>query len=176
MELNFFSFFLNNEEAFIELNPNILETNLVNILILISFLVYSYQTTFTKTLELRKKDIIETIANAQQDVVNAKNYYYLAEKGCAQSLFWLQTWKTLYEKDKVDLVNNKYKVVKNGLLETFSTTENLVNNFEKKAFISLKRYIIFVTASKILRKFFSLSQEDKSELIAKIVVAKAVKK
>jgi hypothetical protein len=41
MELNFFSFLLNNEEAFIELNPNILETNLVNILILIGLLLYA---------------------------------------------------------------------------------------------------------------------------------------
>ena len=49
--------------------------------------------------------IIQTIENAQKDVVNASNYYYLAEKGFTQSLFWLQSWKMLYEKDSdVDLI------------------------------------------------------------------------
>ena len=94
-----------------------------------------------------------------------RNYYYLAEKGFTQSLFWLQSWKVLYEKDKIDLVTNKYNLVKNGLLETFTTTENLITNFEKKAFISLQRYIIFVTASRILRKFLFLSEEEQSKLI-----------
>jgi F-type H+-transporting ATPase subunit b len=165
MELNFFSFFLNNEEAFIELNPNLLETNLVNILILIGLLLYANKTSFSVTLKQRQEDIIQTIENAQKDVVNASNYYYLAEKGFTQSLFWLQSWKALYEKDKVDLVNNKYKLVKNGLVETFTTTENLVKNFENKSFLALQRYIIFVTASKILRKFLYLSESEQSKLI-----------
>lgn len=165
MELNFFSFLLNNEEAFIELNPNILETNLVNILILIGLLVYANKTSFSVTLENRQKEIIQTIENAQKDVVNASNYYYLAEKGFTQSLFWLQSWKALYEKDKIDLVNNKYTTVKKGLSETFDTTESLITNFENKSFLALQRYMIFVTASKILRKFLYLSDAEQSKLI-----------
>lgn len=165
MEGNFFSFFLTNEEAFIQLNPNILETNLVNILILIGILLYANKTSFSISLENRQKEIIQTIENAQKDVKNASNYYVLAEKGFTQSLFWLQSWKSLYEKDKIDLVETKYKLVKSGLLETFTTTENLIKNFETKAFISLQRYMIFVTASKILRKFLFLSEAEQSKLI-----------
>ena len=165
--MNSFSFFLNSEEteAFLQLNPNILETNLVNILILIGLLVYGNKVSFSVSLENRQKEIIQTIENAQKDVLNASNYYYLAEKGFTQSLFWLQSWKALYQKDKIDLVNNKYKLVQTGLLDTFSTTENLINNFENKAFITLQQYMIFVTASKILRKFLFLSEAEQSKLI-----------
>ena len=167
MTWNSFSFFLNSEEAeaFLQLNPNILETNLVNILILIGLLLYGNKVSFSVSLENRQKEIIQTIENAQKDVANASNYYYLAEKGFTQSLFWLQSWKALYQKDKIDLVNNKYKLVKTGLSETFSTTENLINNFENKAFITLQQYMIFVTASKILRKFLFLSEAEQSKLI-----------
>jgi hypothetical protein len=63
MELNFFSFLLNNE-AFIELNLT-LETNLVNILILIGLLLYANKTSFSVTLADRK-GIIQTIENAQK--------------------------------------------------------------------------------------------------------------
>lgn len=167
MTWNSFSFFLNSEEAeaFLQLNPNILETNLVNILILIGLLLYGNKVSFSVSLEDRQKEIIQTIENAQKDVLNASNYYYLAEKGFTQSLFWLQSWKALYQKDKIDLVNNKYRLVKTGLSDTFSTTESLINNFENKAFITLQQYMIFVTASKILRKFLFLSEAEQSKLI-----------
>jgi len=167
MTWNTFSFLLNNEEAeaFLQLNPNILETNLVNILILIGILLYGNKISFSVSLENRQKEIIQTIENAQKDVVNASNYYYLAEKGFTQSLFWLQSWKSVYEQDKIDLVNNKYKLVKTGLTETFTTTENLITNFESKSFVALQRYIILVTASKILRKFLFLSDADQSKVI-----------
>ena len=165
MELNFLTFLLSHEEAFIEINTNILETNLINILLLIGLLIYAYKTSFSTTLENRQKEIIQTIENAQKDVLNASNYYYLAEKGFTQSLFWLQSWKALYDKEKVEIVNNKYKTVKSALTETFSTTESLIKNFESKTFLSLQRYIVLVTASKILRKFFFLSEKEQSKLI-----------
>ena len=165
MEFNTLSFFLNNEEPFIQLNPNILETNVQNIVILLGILIYANKVSFSVSLENRQKEIIQTIENAQKDVLNASNYYYLAEKGFTQSLFWLQSWKILYEKDKVDLVNTKYQLVKSGLEQTFLTTETLIKNFENKAFISLQRYMIFITASRILRKFLFLSEAEQSKII-----------
>ena len=167
MNWNLFSFFLNNEEAeaFFQLNTDILETNVINIAILVGLLVYGNKVSFSPSLENRQKEIIQTIENAQKDVLNASNYYYLAEKGFTQSLFWLQSWKSLYEKDKVEIVNSKYKLVKAGLTETFFTTENLIKNFENKAFVSLQRYMIFVTASRILRKFLFLSEAEQAKLI-----------
>lgn len=166
MTFHLFSFFLNNEEgSFIELNPNFLETNVINILILIGLLLYANKISFSKSLEDRQNDIIQTIENAQKDVVNASNYYTLAKKGFTQSLFWLQSWKTFYQKEKVAIVEAKYNVVKKGLNETFSTSENLIKNFENKAFISLQRYIILVTASKILRKFLLLSEKEQSKFV-----------
>jgi len=164
MDLNTLSFFI-NDEPLVQLNPNILESNVQNIVILLGILIYANNVSFSVSLENRQKEIIQTIENAQKDVVNASNYYYLAEKGFTQSLFWLQSWKSLYEKDKVEIVNNKYKLVKSGLMETFSTTENLITNFENKAFVSLQRYMILVTASRILRKFLFLSESEQSQLI-----------
>jgi hypothetical protein len=167
MKWDFFSFFLNSEEPFLQLNTNFLETNVVNILLLVGLLVYGYKVSFSVSLDQRQKDIIQTIENAQKDVLNASNYYYLAEKGFTQSLFWLQSWKMLYEKDKLDLVNTKYKLVKSGLEETFLTTENLVKNFENKAFLSLQRYILFLTSSRILRQFLRLPATKQSSFIKK---------
>ena len=165
MQWNFVSFFLTHDEPFFQLNPDIFETNVINILILLGVLLYANKVSFSKGLEERQLEIIKVLENAQQDVVNASNYYYQAEEGFTQSLFWLQSWKALYEKEKIDLVNKKYIFVKAALLETFATTENLIKNFEKKAFLTLQRYVIYVTVSKILRKYFLLSENEQSRVI-----------
>ena len=107
-----FSFFLNHEEPFIQFNSNLLETNVFNILILLGVLLYANKVSFSKSLSDRQSEIIKVIENAQKDVVNASNYYYQAEKGFTQSLFWLQSWKMLYELEKIDLVDKKYTFVK----------------------------------------------------------------
>lgn len=168
MESNFFSFLLNNEEAiepFVEFNSNFLETNVINILLLIGLLIYGYKTSFRNLLEERQKEIIQTIENSQKDLNNASNYYALAEKGFSQSLFWLQSWKNLYEQEKIEIVRSKYQQIKEGLQETFLTTETLILNFEKKSTLSLQKYILFLTASRILRKFLLLSEIQQSKLI-----------
>jgi F0F1-type ATP synthase membrane subunit b/b' len=167
MKLIFFSFFLNNEEAetFLEINSNFLETNIINILLLLGLLIYGYQTGVRGSLEARQKEIVETMENAQKDLSNTTKYYFQAENGFTQSLFWLSSWKTFYEKEKLEIVNSKYKQVKTGLQDTFLTIENLILNFEKKAFLSLQRYILLLTAAKILKKFLQLSESEQSKLI-----------
>ena len=66
---------------------------------------------------------------------------------------------------KICYVITKYKLVKTGLTNTFSTTENLIKNFENKAFVSLQRYMVLITARRILRKFLFLSEDEQSKLI-----------
>nr|YP_009545359.1 ATP synthase CF0 B subunit [Mallomonas splendens]AYO28513.1 ATP synthase CF0 B subunit [Mallomonas splendens] len=165
--MEFFSFFLTHEEseAFIQLNTNIFETNIINIGILIGILLYAYKSSFVQVLNNRQEEIAKVFENAEKDVLNASNYYSQAEKGFTQSFFWLNSWKMLYEKEKIEIVNKKYNLVKSGLLESFATTENLIRNFENKSFLLLQRYIVYLTISKILRKFLLLSEGEQSKLI-----------
>jgi F-type H+-transporting ATPase subunit b len=166
---NVFSFLLTHEESFVELNPNILETNLVNILLLIGLLVYGNKVSVQPNLEQRQKEIGQTIENAQKDVVSSSNYYSLAEQGFLQSIFWLHSWKSISEKEKVEIVTKKFQTGKSGLASSFLATEKFIENFEKKTFLSFQRYILFLTASRILRKFLFLSEAEQSNLIETII-------
>lgn len=164
------NFFLSHEESFLEFNSNILETNLINLLILIGLLIYANKISIQPGLDLRQNEISQIIEKAQKDVLDASNYYSDAEKGFLQSIFWLQSWKNVYQKEKLDIVNNKYKIVKAGLNESFILTENLIKNFETKSFLSLQRYILFIIASRILRKFLFLSELEQSKIIEGTIV------
>jgi F-type H+-transporting ATPase subunit b len=155
--------------SFFEFNTNILETNVINIFLLFGLLFYANKVSFSSSLENRQKEIIQKIENAQKDLESASNYYSLTEKGFTQSLFWLQSWRNLYEGQKKDILENKYKSVSFALLDNFTATEELINNFEKKAYLSLQRYILLITGSKILRKFLSLSNKEQSKIIENIL-------
>jgi len=160
-----FSFFLTHEDSFLEFNTNILETNFINILFLYGIVVYAYKSSLSQTLEIRQKTIIEMIEKAQDDVKNASNFYSLAEKSFQQSLFWLQSWKEYYQNEKIESINTKYTVIKDTLLSSFLSTETLISNFEKKSFFYLQRYLLLITVSKILRKFYFLSESEQLKLI-----------
>jgi len=161
--INFFV--LSHEESFLTFNSNILETNLFNILLLFSLLFYAYKVSFRGTLETRQAEILQSIENAQKDVLAATNYYSLSEKAFLQSLFWLNSWKKIYQEEKTSFVTNKYNSIHEGLKESFLTSQSLIKNFEGKSLSILQRYILFLTASKILRKFFFLSKEEQSKLL-----------
>jgi len=107
--LAFFSFFLNHEEAFLEFNSNLLETNLFNILILLGILVYANKVSFSKSLSDRQLEIFNTIENAQKDVVSASNYYYQTEKGLTQSFFGYKHGKFFIKKKKLILLIKSIK-------------------------------------------------------------------
>ena len=153
------------EESFFQFNVNLLETNLFNILILLGILFYAYQVSFRQSLENRQQEIFQIIENAQKEVLLASQSYQLAEKAFTQSFFWFQSWKSLYEKEKEEVISNQYFQLRVNLAQSFELTENLVTTLEKKSFSDLQRYVLFLTASKILRKFVSLSEMEQSSLI-----------
>jgi F0F1-type ATP synthase membrane subunit b/b' len=142
---------------------------LINLLILIGLLIYGNKVSVQPNLEQREKEIRQTIENAQNDVVRASNYFYLAEQGFVQSIFWFDSWKSLSQKEKEKMVQKKFELVQTGLIESLTLTETLIQNFEKKSFLSLQRYLLFLTASRVLRKFLFLSEADQSKLIDTIL-------
>ena len=167
---NIFSFFLSNEKSFLEFNTNILETNAINLAILIGLLLYGNQIIIQPNLKERQKQISQVIENTQKDVLDATQYSSCVYNNSIQNVFWLQTWKELYNQEKRKFINTKYKLVKTGLLDTFLSTEVFIQNFEKKSFLNLQRYIIFFAAGRILRKFLFLSEYEQSKIIERTIL------
>jgi len=175
MKWNLFSFFLTSQEleiqenSFVEFNSNLLETNLFNILLLLGILFYVIQNSLRQNLEKRQENIIQVIENAQNDLLLASKAYTDAENGFSQSLIWLQIWKTMYQHEQKQFVTSKYTQIALGLKETFVTTEILLDNFEKKTFLSIKKYILLSTTSRIIRKYIQLPKERKTGVFRALI-------
>jgi hypothetical protein len=168
MTISNFSLMFSQEELF-EFNSNLLETNLFNLLLLFGLLVYGYSTVGSQSLAQRQLDILQVLENTQKDLQQSATYYQVTQKGFFESLVWLQFWRDFYQKEKEELIETKYQQLLNRLSSTFRVTESLISTLEKKAFLSLQRYILFLTTSKILRKFLLLSSSEKGKLLETVL-------
>jgi hypothetical protein len=169
MEFPTIPYFLNNNKFFLEFNTNILETNIVNIVLLIIIIYYGIKTTFNLTLEKRKFDIVQTLTLTQEDLLKSNNYYNVCITSVRKNRSLLEMGRISCNKEKLDLVLLKYSTAQQKYSEFFCCTDNLFKNFEKRAFLIMKRYIMLTVAGKILRKFLILSKEEKSQFLEKIV-------
>jgi hypothetical protein len=165
MNSPFPSLFSSHEGFFIEWNPNLLETNLINIVILLALLVYTYKASFANTLEKRQQEILQSIENAQQDLSLAQNSYFLAEKDFTQSLLIFYLWQNVYQEKKKAMVLQKYQKIHQDISHLFLMTESLLVTMEEKNSFSLQRYLLLLMGGQILRKFFSLSSKEQQKLI-----------
>jgi len=159
------SYLLNNEGIFLQFNSNILETNVINLILLIALILYATKTTFNSTLEKRKLEIINALLLAQEDSLKSLNYYKLSTKNLKNKFVYLQLFRSFYAEKKHENILLRYENTKEKFLNTFLVTENLFKNFENKAFLSVQRYIMLRVASKIMRKFFCLSKKEQTKFL-----------
>ena len=71
--------------ADIKLNPNILDTGLINIVIFVAFLIYALKEPLQEVLEKRRKKIDEEIQNAKSSLKEAEKRLKEAQKQYQQS-------------------------------------------------------------------------------------------
>lgn len=154
----------------IELNPNILETNLINILLLLCLIIYLSKTSFSLSLKERQEEIVQSLNKIEKDISSSLKFYEKNEESFKLTSLYLQEWKNVYEIEKIKIVSLKYENIKENLIEIFKNTEALFESFEINTKANLEKYLILLASGKLLRKFFFLSKEKKSKIIKDIIL------
>lgn len=165
-----FSFFLAHEAETFALNLNLLETNIINIFLLIGLLIYVKSTALDPGLKERQQEIYRQLENTKKDIFNSTEYYYLAEQAFSQNTFWLQSWQEFYKEEKYTLVNTLASTSFGFAASNIELTKNVINTLEKKSFLALQKYLLYIVTGKILRKFLTISEKDQSQLIESTLV------
>ena len=163
------SLFFSIDKVFITLNTNILETNVINILILIGLLLYANKISFSSILNERKVEIMRTLENAEKDTTVALNYYLLAENDFMLGILFLELLKMESNIEKEYIANIKLKKIKENVSKAFFVTKGLALKFKVKALYQLKRYILLAFTSKIIRKFHFLEEKDRKRLLNLVI-------
>jgi hypothetical protein len=156
---------LSNQETFFKFNHNIFETNVINIVFLVLLLFYLYRSSFQFTIKLRQNEILQNIENSQKDLIKALDFYKLSEKQRAELIFYLNNKKKIYYSEKVNVIRSKIEFLINNFSINFSTSESLLINFQFKSLLILQNYILLIITSKILKKFYLLSENEQVKIL-----------
>ena len=93
-----------------------------------------------------------------------KNYFFV-ENAFSNNLLWLHAIHTFYTQEKIVSAKKNINVIKSSLSDTFTLTENLIFNYEKKALILIQRYILIITVTKLVKKFSNLSKNEQLKFL-----------
>jgi len=165
-------FLLRVEEEGISLNSDILETGLINIVILIIILIFASQDFLGSFLEERKNTIINDIQNAEDRLEEAKNRLKDAQKQLNQVNVVIKQ------------VRDETIATKKVLLEAdiFETEEDLKTRFERtiatcqtkerQVFLEIKQKIISLVFNQLIGKINTMFDAKNQKLLVDQIINK----
>ena len=139
----------NNEITF---NSDLLETGVVNIILLLGILVINGNNLLGKTLQERKEIISANIQDAEKRFAEAKKRFAEAEKQLSQATI-------IFNKIKTETLNTKKLMLSSDLIETkkdlrirFERAIATFKSKERQIFLEIKQQIISLVLSQTVIK------------------------
>lgn len=114
------SFILSNKTESISLNTNILETNLINIVILLVLLLYFLGSFLKENLSSRQEQIISNIQNGEKRLNEAKDRLAEAKLQWAQAQIIIEEIKNQTHRSKVIILESEFKQTNQSISQRFN--------------------------------------------------------
>jgi F-type H+-transporting ATPase subunit b len=114
------SFILSNKTESISLNTNILETNLINIVILLVLLLYFLGSFLKENLSSRQEQIISNIQNGEKRLNEAKDRLAEAKLQWTQAQIIIEEIKNQTQRSKTILLESEFKQTNQSISQRFN--------------------------------------------------------
>ena len=114
------SFILSNKTESISLNTNILETNLINIVILLVLLLYFLGSFLKENLSSRQEQIISNIQNGEKRLNEAKDRLTEAKLQWAQAQIIIEEIKNQTQRSKVIILESEFNQTNQSISQRFN--------------------------------------------------------
>jgi F-type H+-transporting ATPase subunit b len=154
------SFLLN----FVEFNKNILETNLINILILLSLIIYVGKGFIKNSVEERKQIILKNLENLNNNLSQANSRFIESLKQLKQIHLILKQLQEENKNQKIISLEKFYKITLNEINFIFDSFLKDVEKNKAQSLQSLQKFLITFVFGKVLLKFQNLTIDQKKEL------------
>src|SRR6476469_6325672 len=115
-----FSLLASSKSEGFGLNPNILEANLINILLLLVLLVYTVGTFLKDTLFLRQEQILQSIEDCEKRLNEANERLAEAKSQWLQAQLLFEKIKSQTKESKKTLVNLEFQQANDDLSQRFN--------------------------------------------------------
>lgn len=114
------SFILSNKTESISLNTNILETNLINIVILLILLLYFLGSFLKENLSSRQEQIISNIQNGEKRLNEAKDRLAEAKLQWTQAQIIIEEIKNQTHRSKAILLESEFEQTNQSISQRFN--------------------------------------------------------
>lgn len=143
--MTYLNLLLSHSEGF-GLNTDILETNLVNIVLLIALLIYSFADVVKSTLQNRQESISQNLDNAANKLIFANQRFKEAEEALEAVRIKAKEIKlqTISQKEKI--IANEAVKFKEELLTEIESYKRLLS--ERKKYFDNETYFAYLKLAK----------------------------
>lgn len=166
MENGINSFFLSSEVEGIRINTNILETNLINILILLVLLVYVLGNFLKDNLSTRQEQIINSIQDGEKRLSEANERLAEARSQWAQAQIIIEEIKNQTQRSKTTLLENEFQQANQDLSQRFKNILMILRYREQQVFNDIMKQVSELAFNQVMTKLQTeLGQKEQSLII-----------
>jgi F-type H+-transporting ATPase subunit b len=140
-----------NSEGF-SLNTDILETNLINITILIVVLVQFVGGALTTSLADRKQKIVDNINDAEQRLTEAKDRLAEANVQLAQTKVAIDKIVQELQVTKINIIKTGANRVYQEMVTQIKASDLTISLYEQKLLTQIKQQIITLAVKRVVTK------------------------
>jgi F-type H+-transporting ATPase subunit b len=150
------------------INTDILDTNVVNLALLIALLVYAGRDFLGSALDERQKEIIKGIQDAEKRLTEAESRYNEANKQLEQAQVIIKQIKQESELAKKNILESDCETASEELSRRFSSAAASLRLREQQILSDIKEQVSTLALKKVMAKLQNqLSTEEQSQLIDK---------
>lgn len=165
-KLNFF-ILLNKEEG-LEINFDILETNLINIIILIILLIYVLGDFLKENLSFRQKQIIINIQDGEKRLNEANLRLTETKSQWTQAQIIIKEIKSLTKRSKINVVSSGFSQINRDLSQRYNNILMILRYRELQVFNNVMKEVSKLALRQVgLKLQTELSKKDQDLIIDK---------
>jgi F-type H+-transporting ATPase subunit b len=153
-----------NDSKNISLNTDILETNLINIIILLVLLIYLLGNFLNTNLSSRQEQIENTIKNGEKRLNEAKQRLKEAKFQWSQASIIIEEIKEQTKQTKVNLLESEYNDINQTLSQRFKNLLTILYYREQQVLSAIIQQVSEITLKQVSEKLKS-SLRDKNQSI-----------
>lgn len=164
---NWVSFFiLSSETEGFGINTDILETNLINIIILIVLLVYVLGNFLKENLSSRQEQIISNIQDGEKRLNEAKERLAEAKSQWAQAQIIIKEIKIQTKRSKASLLETEFNQANQDLSQRFTNILMVLRYREQQVFNDVMKQVSKLAFQQVIEKLErQLGKTDQSLII-----------
>lgn len=135
------------------LNTDILDTNLINILILVVVLVQFIGSSLKTALNERKEEIIDTVSDAEKRLIDAQDRLVEANNQLAQTKISIDKIVQELQSTKINIIKTGTVRLRNEMLSQMKASELTIALQEQKLLTEIKKQILTLAIKRVNIKF-----------------------